>query len=348
MHTGRKHDYLGVDMEFTDDGLLEVSMFKYLRNVIEEFPEKITGRAATPAAGHLFDVRDEKEARPLEEERALAFHHTVAQLLFMATRARRDIQTAVAFLTTRVKAPDEDDWGKLKRVLKYLNGTKFLKLTLSVGDLGMLKWYVDGSHNVHWDCKGHGGAVFKLGKGATASYSRKVKLNTRSSTETELYAADMYMPEMLWSLYFIQAQGYEAECVGLYQDNISTQLLIKNGKMSSGKKTKHIKAKFFFIKDRVDNGEIRVNDCPAEEMWADIMTKPLQGTAFRVMRAELMNCPINYEDPEENEPNLFKTRPISAVKTVTWKSTIAAPFKTPQECVEQNRISAKKPTARRR
>jgi hypothetical protein len=43
MHTGRKHDYLGVDMEFTDDGLLEVSMFKYLRNVIEEFPEKITG-----------------------------------------------------------------------------------------------------------------------------------------------------------------------------------------------------------------------------------------------------------------------------------------------------------------
>ncbi len=61
MHTGRKHDYLGVDMEFTDDGLLEVSMFKYLQNVIEEFPEKITGRAATPAAGHLFDVRDEKD-----------------------------------------------------------------------------------------------------------------------------------------------------------------------------------------------------------------------------------------------------------------------------------------------
>jgi hypothetical protein len=58
------------------------------------------------------------------------------------------------------------------------------------------------------------------------------------------------VPEMLWSLHFIQAQGYEAECVGLYQDNISTQLLIKNGKMSSGKKTKHIKAKFFFIKDR--------------------------------------------------------------------------------------------------
>jgi hypothetical protein len=89
--------------------------------------------------------------------------------------------------------------------------------------------------------------------------------------------------------------------VGLYQDNICTQLLIKNGKMSSGKKTKHIKAKFFLIQDRVDDGEIRVIDCPAEVMWVDIMTKPLQGTAFRVMRAELMNCPVNYEDPTEEE-----------------------------------------------
>ncbi len=46
---------------------------------------------------------------------------------------------------------------------------------------------------------------------------------------------------MLWSLHFIEAQGYAAECVGLYQDNISTQLLIKNRRMSSSKKTKHIK-----------------------------------------------------------------------------------------------------------
>jgi hypothetical protein len=141
---------------------------------------------------------------------------------------------------TRVKSPDEDDWEKLKRVLKYLDGTKYLKLRLSVENMGMLKWYVDWSHNVHPDCRGHGGALFSMGKGATMSYSRKLKLNTQSSTESELITADMYMPEMLWSLYFIQAQGYKAKCVGLYQDYISTQLLVKNGQMSSGKRTKHI------------------------------------------------------------------------------------------------------------
>ncbi len=46
--------------------------------------------------------------------------------------------------------------------------------------------------------------MFTMGKGAVSSYSRKVKLNTRSSTETELVVTDQYMPEMLWSLYFIR------------------------------------------------------------------------------------------------------------------------------------------------
>ena len=75
-------------MEFCDDGALEVSMIDYLKNVINDFPELIKGRAATPAHDKLFVIRDKNEARKLNEEQALAFHHTVAQLLFMATRAR--------------------------------------------------------------------------------------------------------------------------------------------------------------------------------------------------------------------------------------------------------------------
>ncbi len=43
MHTGRKPNYLGVDMEFNEDGTLDVSMFKYLDDVISNFPETITG-----------------------------------------------------------------------------------------------------------------------------------------------------------------------------------------------------------------------------------------------------------------------------------------------------------------
>jgi hypothetical protein len=83
-----------------------------------------------------------------------AFHHTVYQLLFAANRARQDIQTAVSFLTTRVQAPDNDDWGKLKQILKYLNGTRHLKLTLCANQIQFtVHWYVDGSHQIHEDCR---------------------------------------------------------------------------------------------------------------------------------------------------------------------------------------------------
>ncbi len=229
----------------------------------------------------------------------------------------------MAFLITRVKNPDKDDWGKLKRVLKYLNGTRYLKLKLSMDSLTMLKWCVDGSHNVHWDCKGHGGAMFTLGKGGTRSYSRKVKLASRSVMETELVMADMYMPEMLWLLHFIQGQGYKAECVGLHQDNISTQLLMKNGRFSSGKKTKHIKAKFFFIKDKLNDEEVQILDCPTGETWADVLTKPLQGMAFRTMQAKLMNWAIDYQDEE------MTNKSIGATKLLPTRGILRNPLKAP-------------------
>ena len=57
----------------------------------------------------------------------------------MSARSLQDIQTAVSFLATRVKKPDKDDWGKLKRVLKYLKKTRELKLALSVDDISVVK-----------------------------------------------------------------------------------------------------------------------------------------------------------------------------------------------------------------
>ena len=66
----------------------------------------------------LFQTREEDDkSKVLPEEQARHFHHNVAQLLFLAMRARPNIQTAIAFLTKSVREPDEDDWGKLKRVL---------------------------------------------------------------------------------------------------------------------------------------------------------------------------------------------------------------------------------------
>jgi hypothetical protein len=74
--------------------------------------------------------------------------------------------------------PNESDWQKLIRLMKYLNGTRDDKLILSADKLNVVKWYVDTSFAVHPDFKSHTGGVLTLGHGALTSLSKKQKLNT--------------------------------------------------------------------------------------------------------------------------------------------------------------------------
>jgi hypothetical protein len=149
-------------LDFSTSGEVKIDMINYIKKIIEAFSERITGVQSTPAGDRFFQVRPPTEATFLPEEQARAFHHTTAQLLFLS-RVCRDIQTTIAFLTTRVKRPDNDEWGKLRRVLKYLHSTSSLKLTLFAESLSNIVWYVDASHQLHDDCKGHTGSLLTFG-----------------------------------------------------------------------------------------------------------------------------------------------------------------------------------------
>jgi hypothetical protein len=77
---------------------------------------------------------------------------------------------------------------------------------------------------------------------------------------------------------------------------MSSLSLEKNGRISSSKQTKHIKAKYFLVKNYYVSREINLSYCPTDVMWANVLTKPLQGQKFRDMRAFLQNCPRDYAD----------------------------------------------------
>jgi hypothetical protein len=103
-----------------------------LKKIIEEAPDDMTGMAKTPTAGHLFMTNENCEK--LSKKKAQGFHHIVAKLLYLCRRTRQDIQMAVAYLCTRVKSPNVDDYKKLKRVIQYLRGTPDLTLTIKPGE----------------------------------------------------------------------------------------------------------------------------------------------------------------------------------------------------------------------
>jgi hypothetical protein len=85
---GNQRTYVGMDIEFTNDGEAKIFMTKYLKEAIDAFPEDCNTLAKAPAASHLFEVND--ECARINEADIKKLHSIVAKLLFVAKRARPD------------------------------------------------------------------------------------------------------------------------------------------------------------------------------------------------------------------------------------------------------------------
>lgn len=297
VHDGKVLDYLGMDFDYSERGTVKVSMTTMIEDMLNE--HGVTGIASTPAAVYLFKVGDKENF--LEEKEKEIYHSLVAKLLYIAKRARPDILTAIAFLSTRIKQPTVEDNKKLMRVLEYLNGTKDLCLYLSskrncTSGTGCepttlsIHAFIDSSFAVHLDGKSHTGAMISLGAGSIYAKSSKQKLVTKSSTEAELVGLSDALSQVVWSRNFLKEQGYEVSPATIYQDNKSTITLAERGRSTSAR-TRHVGIRYFLVKDYLDRGEVKIEYKKTSDMAGDFYTKALQGELFRKHRAMIMNLP---------------------------------------------------------
>ena len=210
----------------------------------------------------------------LGDERKKTFHTFTMKGMFLAKRARQDMQPGITFLSTRTTEPTEEDWKKLVRILGYLKKTEDTVLTLEADDHQRLVWHVDAAFGVHPDFRSHTGATFSMGKGCITSFSLKQKVNTRSSTKAELVLIDDVLAKIIWTLYFIQHQGFNVSANMVYRDNTSSMKLEQNGKESSGKRTRHFNIKWFYVTDLIKRKLIKIEYCPTQDMIPDYMSKP--------------------------------------------------------------------------
>jgi hypothetical protein len=188
---GKVHKYLGMTLDYSTPGQVEISMFDYIKEIFAAFdaadPKGVGSSikmSATPNT--LFKKCIDPTCEKLDPRMAQqAFHHLLGK------RAHPGTSTTITFLTTRVREPDTDDWKKLSHLMQYLKCTKSLPLILSAHESGIIKGYMDGSYGTHKNLRGHTGAGLTLGQGFPIVTSTKQKLNTRSSTESELLLASM-------------------------------------------------------------------------------------------------------------------------------------------------------------
>jgi hypothetical protein len=96
-------------------------MFDYVNEILTAFNKEDPngcGTKLSAASENLFKV--DKDCEKLPTDKTVEFHNLVAKTLYATKRARPDTCMAIAFLTTRVQAPDKDDWSKLVHLMKYL------------------------------------------------------------------------------------------------------------------------------------------------------------------------------------------------------------------------------------
>ena len=181
-----------------------------------------------------------ENAEKLDKEKADLFHSVVAKLLYITKRSRPDIETAVAFLTTRVSKSDVDDFKKLKRVLPWLKQTKDDVRIIGAKSVQELYTWVDAAFAVHNNMRSQTGGAMSYGYGMIHCRSNKQKLNTKSSTVAELVGTSEYVPFSIWMALFMESQGYKLSKSILFQDNESVIKMELNGRDSCTGRFRHI------------------------------------------------------------------------------------------------------------
>jgi hypothetical protein len=268
--------YLGMQFDFSKDGEVTITMPGYVKELIQYY--EIEGNAVSPHNDKLFEINDESPLLSKEDQDAM--RSATASLLYLARRTYPELLPVTAHLTTRVGKYTTEDEGKFVRAMKYLNTYPNGGVTLRAGSGDIeIHAYVDATHGVHADGRSHTGCVITLGSGSVFTRSGKQKAVSRSSTEAELIALSDSLPTILWARQFLRDMGIDIGPVQIHEDNTSTIALAERGKSNKGM-TKHVKVRYFLVKQYIDEGEIEITHTRTEDMWADLLTKPVMGNTF--------------------------------------------------------------------
>lgn len=223
-------------------------------------------------------VKKEDDGNKLPDN--IEYQKLIGKLLYVAVNTRPDISTAVSLLSRKTSNPSQADWTELKRVVRYLKGTKDFKLRLSRnGGPNAIVGYSDADWAENrQDRKSNSGFIFKINGGTVSWACRKQSCVSLSTAEAEFIALSEAVQEAIWLKSLLKDLNEKQE-VTIHEDNQSCLKMLINEKFSN--RTKHVATRLHFTRDQIQKGEINCIYCPTENMVADLLTKPLARMRMR-------------------------------------------------------------------
>jgi histone deacetylase 1/2 len=277
---GNLHYFLGIEVHRDSSGMY-LKQTKYIRDLLKKFNMENASSCPTPmVTGRQFTIEGEPMSNPT------LYRQAIGALQYL-TNTRPDIAFAVNKLSQYMGSPTTDHWQGIKRILRYLHGTTNLGLHIKPStDLD-----IAGFSDADWatsidDRKSMAGQCVFLGETLISWASRKQKVVSRSSTESEYRALADLAAEVAWlkSLLGELKVPIPRKPI-LWCDNLSAKALASNPVMHA--RSKHIEIDVHYIRDQVLQNEITVAYVPTADQIADCLTKALTHTRFNIMRDKL-------------------------------------------------------------
>ncbi|GLB33225.1 putative protein with domain of unknown function (DUF4219) [Lyophyllum shimeji] len=280
---------VGIGIEWDrQNSTVRLSQTALIDKIISQFGQKDATPLSLPMdPGQKLRRGDRSELSEADKEQLARtpYRSLVGALLYLAISTRPDIAYAVQQLTQYVDSYTLTHWHAAIRLVRYLKGTRDLKLHLG----GQAPIAPVGFTDSDWaNCldtrRSVGGYAWNLGSGVISWAARKQKTVAASSCEAEYMAAFESAQECIWLRALLKGIGLDPTTTPtpICCDNTATISLSEDPLLHS--RVKHVDIKYHFLRERVQSGEITVKYINTKDNVADLFTKALPSPLFLRLR----------------------------------------------------------------
>lgn len=277
--------FLSIFIEQFPDGTKKLSMPGYITTMLEKL-----GMRSCKAAVNPDYSKPQPQSEIMGDQKE--YMTILGSLMYLACSVRFDLLCVLSRLATKARAPTQTDSGAIKRVVRYVAGTKDLGIVFRPVSRVELACKVDAAFDSEPQSKSRSGMCYSLGDNEASFHARSVKqgLLANSSTEAEYVALYEATLEIVWMRYLLADMGFpQRGATVVHEDNESC---IKIAQGSGSERTKHFTRRLHYVREAVGDGLIQIHHLNSEAMTADLLTKALPDDVFVQHRNTLLGGPL--------------------------------------------------------
>lgn len=286
---GECNHFLGIKIYRQSSGLF-LTQRPYAQKIIELVGMKSakSTEAPLPLSHPLYDKLTPSDQVVSAAMVAVPYRQILGTLLFLSTRTRPDLATAVSMLGKYQSDPAPQHWKAMKNVIRYLISTMDwgIQLPSTAGGPTLTAW-----SDADWarDCekrRSRTGYLLCIGGGPVVWASRLQSCTAQSTSEAEFNALSACVRDVCWVREVLSDMG--SPQIGptvIYQDNLGA--ISWTTDVQGLRRVKHVGIKYHYVRGEVESNNVRVEYCESEKNKADSMTKALIGSTFKRHRTYL-------------------------------------------------------------